>query len=244
MDIERTYHVLECSMIQTPADFWSLYMKQVAPAGAGMFGQNLDALWDALSASGPGWPGACFLEVRNVETLEANGHEKFVSALEEMSKDLKDSSSDVELIVLRFPEIPRGRLYQHFQFTSRELEGCVVERAIAWQETKNTCDMLWLKPKSRPWQRFFLDAGATFWEEWSEEETFQDFDDSSDDREGELVEIGEELGLLGKSLATIEASSDDTNWELSVSFGDGSALRLYADPQDFDSDSRFEFNAA
>lgn len=233
---ERPYHVLECSKIETPAAFWSLYVEQVVPEGSAGFGHNLDAFWDALSAGGPGFPGASILEVRNVETLEANGHGPFVSVLEKIAQDLRPRGLGVELLVLRFPAPPRGRLYQHAQFVSRELEGCVVERVIGWQPTPETCEMLWVKPAGRLWQRFFLDVGVTFWEEWSADDTFEDFEDLEPEH---LIELGLTQQLAGKTLGTAQAQCGPSNCGFHLHFLDGAQLRLHpASPGDLDSDTQ------
>lgn len=104
----------------------------------------------------------------------------------------------------------------------------------------DTCELLWVKPEGRAWQRFFLDVGLTVWEEWSEERAFEDFD-----LEDELVEIGETLALSGKVIGTVEATSDRSGWGLNLRFMDGSAIQMWPeDSRDFDSDTHFEFVAS
>jgi hypothetical protein len=236
---ERPHFVLECSKITTPADFWSLYVARVSPRGADAFGRNLDALRHALSARGPGYLGPCILEVRNIEALEAHGHRAFVAAFEQIAHDLEFAGSGVEVIVKRFPDEPRGTLYQHTDFISRELEGCRVEGVYAWQERDaEHCDILWIKPEGKQWQRFFLNIGCTVWDEWGLEATLNDFEYLGD----ELRNLGQSLGLVGKSLATVASTSDDETWALEVLFADGSLIRLSpVDPNDSNSDTRFEF---
>lgn len=46
----RDIHVLECSQVRTPADFWALYLERVEVRSPDTFGRNLDAFWDALSS--------------------------------------------------------------------------------------------------------------------------------------------------------------------------------------------------
>ncbi|MGE6784641.1 barstar family protein [Ensifer adhaerens] len=61
--------VVDCSGIRTPAEFWQRYLDVVEPEGAGMFGCNLDAFWDAVDGGGPGWPGEVALVFSNSDEL-------------------------------------------------------------------------------------------------------------------------------------------------------------------------------
>jgi ribonuclease inhibitor len=48
---------IDCAGVKNGRDLWQRYVQAAQPEGAGMFGRNLDAFWDAISAGGPGWPG-------------------------------------------------------------------------------------------------------------------------------------------------------------------------------------------
>jgi RNAse (barnase) inhibitor barstar len=88
----RTYR-LDCHDIKTADDFWELYVRAIAPEGTTHFGRNLDAFNDALSG-GPGWPGACVIELTNWANLEAINAGAFLSAL----RDIASSQSNVHFV--------------------------------------------------------------------------------------------------------------------------------------------------
>ncbi|WP_369405265.1 barstar family protein [Sphingomonas pruni] len=50
---------------------WQRYIDAAKPAGAGLFGRNLDAFWDAIEHGGPGWPGEAKLVFRSSSRLAA-----------------------------------------------------------------------------------------------------------------------------------------------------------------------------
>jgi len=62
-------YILNCQGINTEEDFWNSYVSCVEIEGEEYFGRNLDALWDALHAGGPGTPKNqnCFISVRKTE---------------------------------------------------------------------------------------------------------------------------------------------------------------------------------
>jgi hypothetical protein len=234
---ERAYHVLDCSHVGTPEELWSLYLERVDPNDGDRFGRNLDGLWDALAAGGPGSPGPCFFELRNVEPLESR-HPSFVLALEAIGRELRDANADVELSVIRFAGAPRGRLYQHQSFITRELEGMTVEQLLSWSPREGECDMLWLKPAERPWQRFVLEAGLTFWDEYEEDVAFEDFEDVRHD----IADVATDLGLAGQEVGLVRAHSDREGWWLEIAFRSGGRLRLEAaEPSSFASPIRLRY---
>jgi ribonuclease inhibitor len=51
----RTINI-DCHGAKSAAEVWQRYVDAAAPDGAAMFGRNLDAFWDAIEHSGPGWP--------------------------------------------------------------------------------------------------------------------------------------------------------------------------------------------
>ncbi|MBP1316656.1 barstar family protein [Herbaspirillum sp. WGmk3] len=83
--------ILDCATVETDDDFWSLYCKAVQPEGSNIFGRNLEALWDAVSAGGPGWPGPCQIELMNVDEF-AKRNPRLYAGLQRIAKDLPESS--------------------------------------------------------------------------------------------------------------------------------------------------------
>ncbi|WP_082221560.1 barstar family protein [Herbaspirillum chlorophenolicum] len=83
--------ILNCVSVETDDDFWSLYCEAVQPEGSNIFGRNLHALWDAVSAGGPGWPGECQIELMNVDEF-ARRNPQLYSGLQRIANDLPESS--------------------------------------------------------------------------------------------------------------------------------------------------------
>jgi RNAse (barnase) inhibitor barstar len=71
---------VDCSGVQTEAEFWAEYLRVAKPEGAGYFGRNLDAFWDALNG-GPGWPGECDLYFTNTDSIRSFRDGRFYEAL-------------------------------------------------------------------------------------------------------------------------------------------------------------------
>jgi hypothetical protein len=133
------------------------------------------------------------------------------------------------------PAAPRGRLYQHDAFRSSDLRGIVIEEARCWHEKASAgdggCSMLWLKPSGCLWQKFFLDAGVVFWEEWSDESTLATFDDLGD-------EVQPLDTVRGLEIGEIEAApfGSDNRSGLRITLGrDGAICLLPADIHDVES---------
>ncbi len=71
------------------------------------------------------------------------------------------------------------RLINDHNFECDNLEGMEVEHFLGFYEGNipNGMNILMLKLKEKElWQRFFLDAGIGFWEEWDEDGTFCDYE--------------------------------------------------------------------
>ncbi len=80
---------LDCRLIQTKDDFWNEYLKVVDTEGAEYFGRNLDALWDALSAGGPGFPkNLSELKLTNSNVLKTIDGGVFHAKLISLAQDL------------------------------------------------------------------------------------------------------------------------------------------------------------
>lgn len=60
---------IDCRGIDSTASFWERYVQAVVPENCVHFGRNLDALWDALSGGGPGWPDVERLVFQNENAL-------------------------------------------------------------------------------------------------------------------------------------------------------------------------------
>jgi RNAse (barnase) inhibitor barstar len=78
--------VVDCSAVQSEADFWSAYLLSAVPEGAGYFGRNLDAFWDGLNG-GPGWPGECEVRFINTAHLKRLRDGAFIQALNDIASD-------------------------------------------------------------------------------------------------------------------------------------------------------------
>lgn len=84
-------YVINCQEVNTEEDFWKAYISSVEIEGEEYFGRNLDALWDALHAGGPGSPKNrnCFISIRNTEGLKKIGAGAFYDHLRQIAYDLK-----------------------------------------------------------------------------------------------------------------------------------------------------------
>ncbi len=135
---------------------------------------------------------------------------------------------------------PRGRLFQGARFEVTELRGGIVEQLLGVTSQADTDDrpeMMFLRPQGGHWQRFFLDAGIAFWEEWSETDAFAD---SSGLRR---VDYGARFRLVGVRIRRAHgyraAPEPAARIELELATG---VLQLRAiDPGDPDSDSEVTF---
>ena len=83
-------YILDCSDIKTEDDFWDAYVSNIEIDGEEFFGRNLDALWDALHAGGPGTPRdrCCFISVRKTESLKSINKGNFYDHLRQIAYDL------------------------------------------------------------------------------------------------------------------------------------------------------------
>ncbi|WDZ78559.1 barstar family protein [Ensifer adhaerens] len=84
--------VIDCTGIRSAAEFWQRYLDVAEPEGAGMFGCNLDAFWDALEGGGPGWPGDVALVFSNSDELSGlrtgKGNVPFLDALKTIASEV------------------------------------------------------------------------------------------------------------------------------------------------------------
>lgn len=60
---------IDCIGAKSAGDVWQRYLDAADPEGAGLFGRNLDAFWDAVENGGPGWPGEAKLIFKHSAAL-------------------------------------------------------------------------------------------------------------------------------------------------------------------------------
>lgn len=81
-------YTIDCAAVTDEDGFWLAYLSATNPEGAGYFGRNLDAFWDALHG-GPGWPGECNLCFINISSISHFREGQFYSALQQIATDSK-----------------------------------------------------------------------------------------------------------------------------------------------------------
>ena len=84
-------YVIDCTTVESEQQFWEQYVRVVHPDGAELFGRNLDAFWDAVSAGGPGWPGECRLRFTHTQLVQQFRNGFFYSALKRIEQDCQHS---------------------------------------------------------------------------------------------------------------------------------------------------------
>ena len=97
-----TTYTIDCENIQSKNEFWKQYIVVVEPEGVEYFGRNLDALWDALHAGGPGFPdeSECTIRLINTDSIKLIDNGAFYDALKQISYDLKaDPGSNIKFKV-------------------------------------------------------------------------------------------------------------------------------------------------
>jgi hypothetical protein len=93
------------------------------------------------------------------------------------------------------------RLINDHSFVCPELAGKKIESMVGYYEgdQPNGIDMVVLKVEGKDlYQRFFLDAGIGFWEEWSEEEATEDYENF------QPIDLSSKYFLSGKNIEAIE----------------------------------------
>jgi RNAse (barnase) inhibitor barstar len=79
--------VVDCRGLKSASDFWARYVDVVRPDGAAIFGRNLDAFWDAMSAGGPGFPRQDEVRFIHSEQLLAFDGGAFLEALRRIARE-------------------------------------------------------------------------------------------------------------------------------------------------------------
>jgi ribonuclease inhibitor len=79
--------VIDCRGVKSASEFWAKYVEVVRPDGAAVFGRNLDAFWDALSAGGPGFPQQDQVRFIHSDQLGAIDGGAFLEALQRIARE-------------------------------------------------------------------------------------------------------------------------------------------------------------
>ncbi len=100
-----------------------------------------------------------------------------------------------------------------------EMEGFVnlkIEKVIVCKKLK-TKDIVfvYLKVKNRNWQKYFLDAGAGFWED-TEKSNYNDLDDIEDDENFEFKDYTKKLDVEEKVINKIYCEPNDENCRIII----------------------------
>jgi hypothetical protein len=96
---------------------------------------------------------------------------------------------------------PPGRMFQDQNFDVHGLEHCKIERLIGLVSQDRPEDrpiVVNLKVEGVSWQRFFLDAGIAFWEDWGK------LIDEEEDEDTFFVDYGDRFALQGERISSIQ----------------------------------------
>jgi len=214
----RKVVVLDCSQANSPKDFVALFNQTFSlNAQDDSILESLErVLRTDVRISPP------IIEIRGIETMEANGHSDFPKRLEDFAQRLKQDENAI-VVLVREGTPPRGRLFQHEEFRVSRLQNLRIEQAFFVPGTRaESCALLFIKPEEHLWQRFFLDAGLAFWEEWSNKAIEEEFEELLEDfglreiRQLKGVVMGEVEALpIGSSSAIrVELKNDGAIWLL------------------------------
>lgn len=128
-------------------------------------------------------------------------------------------------------EVP-GRIYQDINFDVAGFEGCYVEALLGLVDALNpdTLPILVnLKATKHSWQRFFIDAGIGFWEDWGHL-----IDDT--DEESRFVDYAALYQLKGQSISSIQCQQAI----FTITFESGVKLVLKSIDDSIDSDTEIQ----
>lgn len=79
--------IIDCRTVKNRDAFWAAYAAAIPADSAQYFGRNLDALWDGLSAGGPGWPGERVVRLQHFAALRRIDG-ALAKGLEDIARDL------------------------------------------------------------------------------------------------------------------------------------------------------------
>jgi len=127
------------------------------------------------------------------------------------------------------------RLINDHSFVCPELSGKKIESMVGHYEGNqpNGIDMVVLKIEGKDlYQRFFLDAGMGFWEEWSKEEATEDYE------ECQGIDLSSKYFLSGKSIVTIDCKgSYEELSSITFEIENTKFIYQYADKNDLESET-------
>lgn len=92
----------------------------------------------------------------------------------------------------------RGRRFQDNVFSVPDVAGLPIEELWASSEEPGRVEKVFLKLAGLPWQSFFLDAGLGFWGEYSDDVTFDGYEDVP------RTDYGRLFGIVGQRLRLAE----------------------------------------
>ncbi|GMG88779.1 barstar family protein [Biformimicrobium ophioploci] len=94
---------VNCADLQSESEFWAIYIESVNARNPEKFGRNLDALWDALHAGGPGSPESrdCKIIVLHSEALKRFRDGYFHDHLSQIAYDLRSDPGGTVALVLK-----------------------------------------------------------------------------------------------------------------------------------------------
>jgi len=133
---------------------------------------------------------------------------------------------------------PRGRIFQDDHFTLSEFTGSRLTGLVVWQDPDDgQAIIVFIRADRRPWQRFFLDAGIGFWEDWGELEpgVVEPGDEIPD---LEIIDKLQEFGVADAVIRRIFCEPCGSNAQIVIELDDGARVTLQpTDPEIFDSPS-------
>lgn len=131
-----------------------------------------------------------------------------------------------------------GRLANAHSFQCSNLVGMHVEKLIGFYEgdEPNGMSMVVLKLKEQTlWQRFFLDVGIGFWEEWDEFNTFCDWEDVKP------VDLAKHYSLLGQTVRNISCNGSYEDFSsITFEIGEVKLNFKFLDTTDIESETVLE----
>ncbi len=97
-----TEFIIDVQEIASVTEFWNKYVDVIDSEGIHYFGKNLDALWDALSAGGPGYPDSdnFIIRVSGSDSLKKFGNGDFYNSLKRIENDLRKNINSTNIFEL------------------------------------------------------------------------------------------------------------------------------------------------
>lgn len=134
------------------------------------------------------------------------------------------------------------RLFQNHTFEVTHLRGCTVEALVGMVDPADMHPyIVLLKPSELPWQMLFLDIGAGFWEEWTDEEAAEQLADADET----FVDYAAQFGLGGAEIGEIvcQPMAEEAQSAISIQFASGTLRLAPSDPHDIGCDAQISFSS-